>query len=372
MFCRLSLTPYKSIKDGDGISVPYEDSTTGNRNHLSMRKYRLVSNWPSGCVAVAVCLSGTWKVTKISTIPLTRESVSWTMESGWRAAGIIDALKSARSDSVDVKVTCATSGRGKILIGDDQGNLHFLSQDMSVETKELYNAQITHVAVIPKGKQNLVVTVGEDQRAHPLLRVWNVEPNKPMEPIRTVDLTTLNKNSNELVVVSCDIFCQEPTESSKQSIRTRYLGHMTGYQPIREHYFLIRSVPAFYYNTPNTHNPPCLARPSFCVLHPRTVSVCVPIFILKANIGRPPIIGYVMCLSLFLPLSLIVSVLQDGQGAQRERRGARGGNGKYHPELEKNIYINIYIFFQFGYVPTIKPSPETLKVNLRTSYRLVP
>eukprot|EP00116_Pleurobrachia_bachei_P016585 sb/3476847/ len=36
---------------------------------------------------------------------------------------------------------------------------------------------------------------------------------------------------------------QEPTETSKQSIRTLYLGHVTGDQPIRDHYFLIRSVP---------------------------------------------------------------------------------------------------------------------------------
>eukprot|EP00116_Pleurobrachia_bachei_P004595 sb/3464857/ len=34
-----------------------------------------------------------------------------------------------------------------------------------------------------------------------------------------------------------------PTETSKQTIRTRYLGHVTGYQPIRNQYFLIRSVP---------------------------------------------------------------------------------------------------------------------------------
>eukprot|EP00116_Pleurobrachia_bachei_P012806 sb/3473068/ len=36
---------------------------------------------------------------------------------------------------------------------------------------------------------------------------------------------------------------QEPTEPSKQPIRTRCLGHVTGYQPIRDQYFLIRSVP---------------------------------------------------------------------------------------------------------------------------------
>ena len=41
-------------------------------------------------------------------------------------------------------------------------------------------------------------------------------------------------------------FHQEPTDTSKQPIRTRYLGHVTGYQPIRDQYFLIRSVPGFH------------------------------------------------------------------------------------------------------------------------------
>eukprot|EP00116_Pleurobrachia_bachei_P017748 sb/3478010/ len=36
---------------------------------------------------------------------------------------------------------------------------------------------------------------------------------------------------------------QQPTESSKQPIITRHLGHVTGYQPIRDQYFLIPSVP---------------------------------------------------------------------------------------------------------------------------------
>ena len=36
---------------------------------------------------------------------------------------------------------------------------------------------------------------------------------------------------------------QEPTES----ISARYLGHVTGYQPIRDQYFMVRSFPALYY-----------------------------------------------------------------------------------------------------------------------------
>ena len=35
---------------------------------------------------------------------------------------------------------------------------------------------------------------------------------------------------------------QRPTETSKQQIRARYLGHVTGYQPIRDQYFMVRSV----------------------------------------------------------------------------------------------------------------------------------
>ena len=36
---------------------------------------------------------------------------------------------------------------------------------------------------------------------------------------------------------------QELTESNKPPIRTRYLGHVTGYQPIRHQYFLVQTVP---------------------------------------------------------------------------------------------------------------------------------
>ena len=41
---------------------------------------------------------------------------------------------------------------------------------------------------------------------------------------------------------------QEPTEPSKQPIRARYLGHVTGYQPIRDQYFLVRSFPGARWN----------------------------------------------------------------------------------------------------------------------------
>eukprot|EP00116_Pleurobrachia_bachei_P013278 sb/3473540/ len=35
---------------------------------------------------------------------------------------------------------------------------------------------------------------------------------------------------------------QEPTETRKQPIKTRYLGHVTGYQPIRDQYLIARVI----------------------------------------------------------------------------------------------------------------------------------
>ena len=37
-------------------------------------------------------------------------------------------------------------------------------------------------------------------------------------------------------------WAQQPTVPSKQPIRVCYLGHVTGNQPVRDQYFLIRSV----------------------------------------------------------------------------------------------------------------------------------
>eukprot|EP00116_Pleurobrachia_bachei_P012567 sb/3472829/ len=66
---------------------------------------------------------------------------------------------------------------------------------------------------------------------------------------------------------------REPTDTRKQSIRSRYLGHVTGYQPIRDQYFLIRSVPgilsklfhsfrSFKRGAENIETKRCAVRPS--------------------------------------------------------------------------------------------------------------
>eukprot|EP00116_Pleurobrachia_bachei_P000851 sb/3461113/ len=50
--------------------------------------------------------------------------------------------------------------------------------------------------------------------------------------------------TSHVTSMDCYTVTEEPTETRKQPIRTYYLGLVTGYQPIRDQYFLIRSVPA--------------------------------------------------------------------------------------------------------------------------------
>eukprot|EP00116_Pleurobrachia_bachei_P007386 sb/3467648/ len=100
---------------------------------------------------------------------------------------------------------------------------------------------------------------------------WLITSHEPTEtskqPIRTRYLGSLFRSSNWLSANQGPVFYDsvvgprfteepgksgstEPTETSKQPIRTRYLGQVTGYQPIRDQYFMIRLVPATF---PTTH-----------------------------------------------------------------------------------------------------------------------
>eukprot|EP00116_Pleurobrachia_bachei_P006228 sb/3466490/ len=61
------------------------------------------------------------------------------------------------------------------------------------------------------------------------------------------DLSGSNHPLGIPVAIPPIVYTQEPTETSKQPIRTRYLGHVTGNQPIRTQLFLIRSVPIYLF-----------------------------------------------------------------------------------------------------------------------------
>ena len=65
------------------------------------------------------------------------------------------------------------------------------------------------------------------------------DEKKKGEGSKTSDVVLREKSivsatSDSDVIRVNDKIQQEPTKSSKQPIRTRYLGHVTGYKPIRD------------------------------------------------------------------------------------------------------------------------------------------
>eukprot|EP00116_Pleurobrachia_bachei_P005180 sb/3465442/ len=77
-------------------------------------------------------------------------------------------------------------------------------------------------------------------RAPPLLRI---QQTKQTTSLSLTSHYLLRITLSQSLLTACQGINQELTETSKQPIKTRYLGHVTGYQPIRDEYFLIRSVP---------------------------------------------------------------------------------------------------------------------------------
>eukprot|EP00116_Pleurobrachia_bachei_P002404 sb/3462666/ len=88
----------------------------------------------------------------------------------------------------------------------------------------------------------------------PLLDLPQSTTTKPLKGLDANTKTLFHLPSNAGVVE--EERGQQPTDTSKQPIKTRYLGHVTGYQPIRDQYFLIRSVP----ESGPFHPPPQLAQ----------------------------------------------------------------------------------------------------------------
>ena len=62
-----------------------------------------------------------------------------------------------------------------------------------------------------------------------------------MDHYNCVDQAERDKSLKQNCADKHKIYNQEPNEG-KQPIKTLYLGHVTGYQPITDQYFLIRSV----------------------------------------------------------------------------------------------------------------------------------
>ena len=104
----------------------------------------------------------------------------------------------------------------------------------------------------PNGAINRQITTSPNGANHrhsaPIIAIW-----RQSSPNGAIRRQTSPSGANHRQMAPFGANHRQPTYTSKQPIRTRYLCHVTGYQPIRDQHFLIRSVPVHYIHLSTTN-----------------------------------------------------------------------------------------------------------------------
>jgi WD40 repeat protein len=75
---------------------------------------------------------------------------------------------------VKMKIQCVASGRGKLLLGDQEGYVNILDRDFALDGFRGHSKFIT--ALVQINARNLLVTAGTDEDlAVPCIKIWNME-----------------------------------------------------------------------------------------------------------------------------------------------------------------------------------------------------
>eukprot|EP00116_Pleurobrachia_bachei_P004245 sb/3464507/ len=77
-------------------------------------------------------------------------------------------------------------------------------------------------------------------------------PSLSADLLRDPVFKKLSAPARRVTKVTTFYMNQEPTKTSKQPIKTRYLGHMTSYQPIRDQYRSVPDTDSYLTHTPTT------------------------------------------------------------------------------------------------------------------------
>ncbi len=108
----------------------------------------------------------------------------------WRRFNFFDLVKDVDEGEVEKtlksssgELTCTSSGRGHLILGDSSGHLHFVNRHLKVHSMRAFQRK---VYLIHQMKQSGIVTVvGEDEPAGvcPYLKVYNLDkPDKSGYP----------------------------------------------------------------------------------------------------------------------------------------------------------------------------------------------
>lgn len=89
----------------------------------------------------------------------------------------LDAIESIKK-LTELKITCAHSGRGQLLIGDASGFVHRINRQFDITSFQAYPEKVTNIFQI--NEKPILITAGyDDTGTNPVIKIWNQEKQDP-------------------------------------------------------------------------------------------------------------------------------------------------------------------------------------------------
>lgn len=106
---------------------------------------------------------------------------------------------------ITVKLTCSSSGRGTVLLGDTNGYVYIVNRYLKVNSFRANLMVTSHVKLA--SKSSIFITCGADEPNRPLIKLWDMEKldrlNQPT-CIRVIQANTNFTQSSDVTCIECN------------------------------------------------------------------------------------------------------------------------------------------------------------------------
>jgi len=72
-----------------------------------------------------------------------------------------------------LSITCTTSGRGSLIIGDGEGFINFVDREYRISSFQAYQQSVTLIHQLKE--RNFLTTIGHDEMGAAILKIWNLD-----------------------------------------------------------------------------------------------------------------------------------------------------------------------------------------------------
>ncbi|EGC37991.1 hypothetical protein DICPUDRAFT_76416 [Dictyostelium purpureum] len=88
----------------------------------------------------------------------------------------LEQVKQTESDGQSLQklsITCTTSGRGSLIIGDAEGFINFVDREFGISSFQAYQQSVTFIYQLKE--RNFLSSIGHDDTGAAILKIWNLD-----------------------------------------------------------------------------------------------------------------------------------------------------------------------------------------------------